>query len=1037
MTDIADKSSVQTTGPCDRSNFQAIFQEVETGILIIDPETHRIVDANPVALRLIGAPLHEIAGAVCHRFVCPAEAGRCPVTDLGQTVDNSERILLTVRGEQLSIIKTVRPIELDGHRFLLESFVDVTERKRSEKALEQRTSYLDTLIETNPLGTVVLDKSEQVEMLNSAFERLFLFSRKELQGKSLHELIVPEELTEESIHVTRECMKGRSVQVTSRRRRKDNALVDVEIYGVPLILGGEIHGILAIYQDISRRKQIEAELTQSENRFRTAFEEAPHGMCLADLDGHFLQANSALCRMLGYSRQELLAGAWQNVTHPDDLEPSRQAAVALRQGVDTTYEFDKRYLNKQGKIVWVHLKISLVRNDRGEPSHYITHIEDISERKRADETRAFLASLVESSQDAIVGMNSEGIVMSWNRGAKELYGYSSEEMIGNSIARVIPRDCEEQSPQILERTRRGHSISTHETYCIRKDGKRVDISLSLFPLFDEAGQMTGQASIARDITARKQAEQALVSSEEKFRQLAENISEVFWIVSPGNSAILYVSPAYQHVWGRSCESLCRNPKSWAESIHPEDVQKAHEVYQRQLLGEKVDSVYRIRTPDGQEKWIRDRAFPVRDAGGHLTRIVGLAEDISSRKLAEERLRASEERYRELFENASDLVYTFDLDLRITSLNRLAEQTIGYSQEEALEMNLRQLLDPKQVAHSERAIEELVSSQTPSKIELDIKAKNGRKVKLEINLRLIYRNGSPVGIQAIGRDITGRDVAEMELRQMQKLESVGRLASGIAHEINTPIQFVGDNVRFLQDAFQELQSVLKEFHQLCNSTNQMRSGPQLGSELDRIATESDCDYLLKEIPKALGQTLDGVERVVTIVRAMKDFAHPDGKGVAPADLNKALTNTLTVARNELKYVAEIETDFGELPLVVCSVSDMNQVFLNLLINAAHAIADVVKDSGKKGKIRVSTWLENTTAVIKISDTGTGIPDSISDRIFDPFFTTKEVGRGTGQGLAIARSVVDRHKGTLTFETEVGKGTCFYVRLPIAHAGTKTN
>jgi len=305
----------------------------------------------------------------------------------------------------------------------------------------------------------------------------------------------------------------------------------------------------------------------------------------------------------------------------------------------------------------------------------------------------------------------------------------------------------------------------------------------------------------------------------------------------------------------------------------------------------------------------------------------------------------------------------------------------------------------------------------------------------MNPRLIYREGKPAGIQAIARDITGRDVAEMELRQAQKLESVGRLASGIAHEINTPIQFVGDNVRFLQDAFGAFQSVLKQFQELCKSTSEMRSGPQFGSELGRIAAECDIDYLLKEIPRAVGQTLDGVERVVTIVRAMKEFAHPENKGMAPADLNKALSNTLTVARNELKYVAEVETDFGELPSVVCNVSDMNQVFLNLLVNAAHAIGDVVRESGQKGKIRISTALEDATAVIAIADTGAGIPESIRDRIFDPFFTTKEVGRGTGQGLAIARSVVDRHKGTLTFESEVGRGTCFYVRLPIANSGTQ--
>ena len=194
--------------------------------------------------------------------------------------------------------------------------------------------------------------------------------------------------------------------------------------------------------------------------------------------------------------------------------------------------------------------------------------------------------------------------------------------------------------------------------------------------------------------------------------------------------------------------------------------------------------------------------------------------------------------------------------------------------------------------------------------------------------------------------------------------------------------------------------------------------------------ADCDYLLEEIPKALAQTLEGVTRVATIVRAMKEFAHPEGKEMAAADINRALQSTLTVARNELKYIADVETEFGELPLVVCNVGDLNQVFLNLLVNAAHAIGEKVGKSGQKGNIRVRTVAEGGTVLVTVSDTGCGIPEANRARVFDPFFTTKEVGRGTGQGLAIARSVVvDRHKGALTFESEEGKGTTFYVRLPV--------
>ena len=273
-------------------------------------------------------------------------------------------------------------------------------------------------------------------------------------------------------------------------------------------------------------------------------------------------------------------------------------------------------------------------------------------------------------------------------------------------------------------------------------------------------------------------------------------------------------------------------------------------------------------------------------------------------------------------------------------------------------------------------------------------------------------------------------AEVELRHAQKLESVGRLASGIAHEINTPIQFIGDNTRFLQGAFTELTALLARYRALVSAAAPGTVSLGLLKEVRQAEVAADVDFLVQETPKGLEQTMEGVERVATIVRAMKDFAHVDRKEKSATDVNRALLSTLTVARNELKYVSNVETEFGDLPLLVCNVSDLNQVFLNLFVNAAHAIGDVVKGTGQKGLIRVRTSVEQGAVVISITDTGCGIPEDIRDKVFDPFFTTKEIGRGTGQGLAIARAVVvEKHGGTLTFDSEVGKGTTFYIRLPL--------
>jgi len=192
--------------------------------------------------------------------------------------------------------------------------------------------------------------------------------------------------------------------------------------------------------------------------------------------------------------------------------------------------------------------------------------------------------------------------------------------------------------------------------------------------------------------------------------------------------------------------------------------------------------------------------------------------------------------------------------------------------------------------------------------------------------------------------------------------------------------------------------------------------------------------MQNVPPAIVGAMEGLERIATIVRSMKEFAHPDQTEMSSADLNHAIQSTLIIARNEYKYVADVETDFGDLPPVQCYLGEVNQVILNLLVNAAHAIGDVIKDSGAMGKLTVRTRLDGNEVEIAIGDSGTGIPEAARQRVFDPFFTTKEIGKGTGQGLAIARSViVNKHGGTLRFETECGKGTTFFIRLPVgAHS-----
>ena len=407
----------------------------------------------------------------------------------------------------------------------------------------------------------------------------------------------------------------------------------------------------------------------------------------------------------------------------------------------------------------------------------------------------------------------------------------------------------------------------------------------------------------------------------------------------------------------------------------------------------------------------------------------LAVYLAERRTAEAALRCSEERARMLFATIPIPVWVYErARLNFLEVNEAAVKHYGYSRDAFLHMKITDIRPPDEVERLTQHLEQDWSARQSS-TGWKHRTQDGRIIEVEISSHPLLYDGHEAEL-VVARDVTARTQLEIDLRHAQKLEAVGGLAAGIAHEINTPIQFVGDNTQFLQEAFTDLAKLFLKYHQICETAADGGSEPGLLEELIETEKAADLDFLTDEIPKALAQSLDGISRVATIVRAMKEFAHPSCNEKAATDLNQALQSTLIVARNEIKYVAEVETEFEELPLVECNAGDINQVFLNLLVNAAHAIKDRGEVEGQKGMIGIRTRREGDQVVISIKDSGCGIPENIRGKIFEPFFTTKEVGRGTGQGLAIARSiVVERHGGSLTFDTEVGRGTTFHIRLPI--------
>jgi PAS domain S-box-containing protein len=348
---------------------------------------------------------------------------------------------------------------------------------------------------------------------------------------------------------------------------------------------------------------------------------------------------------------------------------------------------------------------------------------------------------------------------------------------------------------------------------------------------------------------------------------------------------------------------------------------------------------------------------------------------------------------------------------IRFVNPAAEKLLDRPAAELLGSDLRRLLNPEDLA---------ATLDAPSAVAQTCRIRGREEqpwTETEAVVEYVTEHDGSRSIVFNARDVSERRRLQMELQHAQKLQSVGRLAAGIAHEINTPIQYISDNVRFIEAAFTGFAKVFDAYE------NKLRPD----AAIEAVIEETDFEYLLAETPIAIGQCLEGVTQVAHIVRAMKAFGHPGGDEKKPADLNEAIQNTIVVTANEIKFVADVTTDLAELPMVPCQVGDINQTMVNLIINAAHAIESA--DRGR-GRIHITTRLHEDHVVIEVADTGTGVPAEIADKLFDPFFTTKDVGAGTGQGLALVRTlVVDRHGGEVDFTSEPGAGTTFRVRLPV--------
>jgi PAS domain S-box-containing protein len=528
---------------------------------------------------------------------------------------------------------------------------------------------------------------------------------------------------------------------------------------------------------------------------------------------------------------------------------------------------------------------------------------------------------------------------------------------------------------------------------------------------------------------RKRAEEALRLSEERFRIAAENGSDVVWTWDMLTDQIR-ASGALDRVLA-SPNDVPRSFDEFRRLLHPDDCNRVLAAIQRHIeTHEPYRQDYRIVDKNGAVRHWSARGTALRTIQGEPSEFIGVLTDITERKHTDGAL----SHLAAIVESSEAAIISTSMDNKVLSWNAAAERIYGYRLEEVKGCDLSVIAPPGRVQEQRDLLRTVCQGECIHHIETVRVRKGGEPISVLISVSpLRDAAGNITGACAITSDITERKFLERQLAQAQKLESIGQLAAGIAHEINTPIQYVGDNARFLRDAFARLGQVFEGYGGLLAALESGADFPPLVRDLQALIKTTRVHDMLAEVPQSIEDSLDGIARVAEIVRAIKEFSHPGSSEKTFQDLNRAIASTTLVSRNEWKYVAELETNLDpNLPLVQCSPGEFNQVVLNLIINAAHAIGDAVAGKpGSKGKITVSTRHDGDWAEIRVQDTGTGIPEEIRGNVFNPFLTTKEVGKGTGQGLSIAHNViVQKHGGTIAFDTAVGSGTTFIVRIPIS-------
>lgn len=739
------------------------------------------------------------------------------------------------------------------------------------------------------------------------------------------------------------------------------------------------------------------------------------------LDGTILSSNGRFSEVLGFTGDEARGRAHHDLLDCLDA-PAREAELWAGLAAGDAQEREVSVIAKCGREVRLEASYFPLAS----PGHAVERVvmlaTDVTVRWKAEQR---LQCVVDASRDALITLAAPTWrFRSGNAAALEMFGAGTATEFESRApweysptkqpdGRLSGEKAREMINTALAQGR--HAFEwTHQ----KVSGERFQASVTL----TRVGSVDPPVLHAtlRDVTAHKETEARI----HRLAQVVEQAYE-YVVITDVRGLIEYVNPAFVAATGYSRdEAIGQNPRILQSGLHTEAFYR--DFWKTLKTGLPWRGRFSNRRKNGELYVTETTVAPMVDAAGKVHAYAATSREVTELVGLEAQLKAT-------FEQGFIAMGHIDFEGRVLRVNEGFAKICGYAEPD--ELRSLSFADLVHVDHLEVCAESMNAlrsgEQASFQKETRFAGAGKREVWAEVLVTLVRgTDGKPSFFTVVCHDISERKRMEVELRHAQKLESIGQLAAGIAHEINTPTQYVSDNTAFLQTAFSKLATLASEYRE---TVGRVAAGEALDARaMKRRLRRAKLPFLLEQVPQALDQSMDGLRRISKIVGAMREFSHPSRGEKRLVDLGRAVETTLEVTRNEWKYAANIDKCFApDLPLVPVLADEFNQVVLNIVVNAAHAIeAGRPEGSSEKGTITVTTSVQGGYAVLSIRDTGTGMPEAVCERIFDPFFTTKTVGRGTGQGLAITHSiVVDKHGGRIAVHTELGAGTEFRISLPL--------